>query len=342
MACRSARSPPATGCSRSSTASPRSRARPTRRLCPTGNGRRPAPGRQPRPTAAAGGGACTASTSSVEAGRVVALVGPTGSGKTSLVALLARLYDPSEGTVEIDGADLRDVELTSLRSQIAFVADDSFLFSASVAENIAYAKPDATPRGDRARRAARPGARLHRAAPRRLRHARRRARPDPLGRAAPADRDRAGPARRSAHPDPRRRHIVGRRDDRGGDPPRPRRGARAAGRRSSSPTASRRSRSPTRSSSSTRAASSTTAPTRSCSTVARSTARSPTSGSPTAPSCSATSSSARRWRDCERTDLDFLPRASGTPGPRQRSGCSSRALGTISAARTTAPASCAG
>ena len=51
----------------------------------------------------------------VEAGRVVALVGPTGSGKTSLVALLARLYDPSAGTVEIDGADLRDVELTSLR-----------------------------------------------------------------------------------------------------------------------------------------------------------------------------------------------------------------------------------
>jgi ATP-binding cassette subfamily B protein len=80
----------------------------------------------------------------VEAGRVVALVGPTGSGKTSLVALLARLYDPTSGTVSIDGADLRDVDLRSLRSQIAFVADDSFLFSASVAENIAYAKPDAT------------------------------------------------------------------------------------------------------------------------------------------------------------------------------------------------------
>ena len=80
----------------------------------------------------------------IEAGRVVALVGPTGSGKTSLVALLARLYDPTEGTVEIDGADLRDVNLASLRSQIAFVADDSFLFSASVAENISYAKPDAT------------------------------------------------------------------------------------------------------------------------------------------------------------------------------------------------------
>jgi ABC-type multidrug transport system fused ATPase/permease subunit len=80
----------------------------------------------------------------VEAGRAVALVGPTGSGKTSLVALLARLYDPTEGSVRIDGADLRDVELESLRSQIAFVADDSFLFSATIADNIAYAKPGAT------------------------------------------------------------------------------------------------------------------------------------------------------------------------------------------------------
>jgi ATP-binding cassette subfamily B protein len=80
----------------------------------------------------------------VEGGKVVALVGPSGSGKTSLVALLARLYDPTAGTVEIDGADLRGVDLGSLRRQIAFVADDSFLFSATVAENIAYAKPDAT------------------------------------------------------------------------------------------------------------------------------------------------------------------------------------------------------
>ena len=80
----------------------------------------------------------------VEAGRTVALVGPTGSGKTSLVALLARLYDPSRGVVRIDGADLRSVDVRSLRSQVAFVADESFLFSASVAENIAYAKPDAS------------------------------------------------------------------------------------------------------------------------------------------------------------------------------------------------------
>jgi ABC-type multidrug transport system fused ATPase/permease subunit len=80
----------------------------------------------------------------VEPGRTVALVGPTASGKTSLVALLARLYDPTAGSVVIDGADVRSVDLASLRSEIAFVADDSFLFSASVAENIAYARPDAT------------------------------------------------------------------------------------------------------------------------------------------------------------------------------------------------------
>ncbi|MSO42393.1 MAG: ABC transporter ATP-binding protein [Solirubrobacterales bacterium] len=81
----------------------------------------------------------------VEPGRTVALVGPTGSGKTSLVALLARLYDPSEGRILVDGVDVRDVDLHSLRSQIAFVADDSFLFSDTVAGNIAYANPGARP-----------------------------------------------------------------------------------------------------------------------------------------------------------------------------------------------------
>jgi ABC-type multidrug transport system fused ATPase/permease subunit len=80
----------------------------------------------------------------VEAGKTVALVGPSGSGKTSLVGLIARLYDPSEGSVLVDGADVREVDIESLRSQIAFVADDSFLFTASVAENIAYAHQVAT------------------------------------------------------------------------------------------------------------------------------------------------------------------------------------------------------
>ncbi|MGE0067790.1 MAG: ABC transporter ATP-binding protein, partial [Solirubrobacterales bacterium] len=80
----------------------------------------------------------------VEAGKTVALVGPSGSGKTSLVALVARLYDPDQGEVLVDGVDVREVDVPSLRSEIAFVADDSFLFTASVAENIAYARADAT------------------------------------------------------------------------------------------------------------------------------------------------------------------------------------------------------
>jgi ABC-type multidrug transport system fused ATPase/permease subunit len=80
----------------------------------------------------------------VDAGKTVALVGPSGSGKTSLVALIARLYDPSQGEVLVDGVDVRDVDLTQLRSEIAFVADDSFLFTASVADNIAYARGSAS------------------------------------------------------------------------------------------------------------------------------------------------------------------------------------------------------
>jgi ATP-binding cassette subfamily B protein len=80
----------------------------------------------------------------VPAGRTVALVGATGSGKTSLVSLISRLYDASTGRVLIDGADVRDVDLRSLRHAVAVVSDDPFLFSATVAENIAYARPDAT------------------------------------------------------------------------------------------------------------------------------------------------------------------------------------------------------
>jgi ATP-binding cassette subfamily B protein len=80
----------------------------------------------------------------VEAGTTVALVGATGSGKSTLVQLLSRLYDVTAGAVLIDGADVREVDLPSLRRSIAVVDDDPFLFSASVAENIAYGRPDAS------------------------------------------------------------------------------------------------------------------------------------------------------------------------------------------------------
>jgi ABC-type multidrug transport system fused ATPase/permease subunit len=80
----------------------------------------------------------------VPAGRTVALVGATGSGKTSLVSLISRLYDVSAGRVLLDGSDVREVDLRSLRQAVAVVSDDPFLFSQTVAENIAYAHPDAS------------------------------------------------------------------------------------------------------------------------------------------------------------------------------------------------------
>jgi ABC-type multidrug transport system fused ATPase/permease subunit len=80
----------------------------------------------------------------VPAGQTVALVGAMGSGKTALVSLLSRLYDVSSGSVMIDGADVRSVDVVSLRREIAVVNDDPFLFSATVHDNIAYARADAT------------------------------------------------------------------------------------------------------------------------------------------------------------------------------------------------------
>jgi ABC-type multidrug transport system fused ATPase/permease subunit len=79
----------------------------------------------------------------VEAGHTVAIVGPTGSGKTTLVMLIPRLYDVDEGAVLVDGADVREVDPASLRREVAIVSDDAFLFSASLRENIAYARPEA-------------------------------------------------------------------------------------------------------------------------------------------------------------------------------------------------------
>jgi ATP-binding cassette subfamily B protein len=80
----------------------------------------------------------------IEAGETVALVGAMGSGKTALASLLPRLYDVTAGSVEIDGADVRVVDPASLRGQIAIVTDDPFLFSATVHDNIAYGRPEAS------------------------------------------------------------------------------------------------------------------------------------------------------------------------------------------------------
>ncbi len=80
----------------------------------------------------------------VRPGQTVALVGPTGAGKTSIINLLMRFYDPQEGRVLIDGHDLRSLQLASVRSQMALVLQDSFLFSGSIADNIRYGRIDAT------------------------------------------------------------------------------------------------------------------------------------------------------------------------------------------------------
>jgi ABC-type multidrug transport system fused ATPase/permease subunit len=80
----------------------------------------------------------------VPAGQTVALVGAMGSGKSALVSLLPRLYEVTAGTVSIDGADVRSVQLDSLRRELAVVTDDPFLFSATVHDNIAYARGDAS------------------------------------------------------------------------------------------------------------------------------------------------------------------------------------------------------
>ncbi|GMB00335.1 ABC transporter ATP-binding protein [Pelosinus sp. IPA-1] len=81
---------------------------------------------------------------SIEAGKTVALVGPSGGGKTTLCSLLPRFYDVTEGAVMIDGKNVRDVTLKSLRSSIGIVQQDVYIFAGSIGDNIAYGKPDAT------------------------------------------------------------------------------------------------------------------------------------------------------------------------------------------------------
>ena len=81
---------------------------------------------------------------SIAAGQTVALVGPSGAGKTTLTNLVARFYDPDAGRVTLDGRDLRDYEVESFRSLLGIVEQDVFLFDGTIAQNIAYARRDAT------------------------------------------------------------------------------------------------------------------------------------------------------------------------------------------------------
>jgi len=79
-------------------------------------------------------------------GEVVALVGPSGAGKTSIANLLCRFYDPTHGHILVDDHNLRQVQLRSLRRHVAVVLQDTFLFNATVRENLLYGKPDASER----------------------------------------------------------------------------------------------------------------------------------------------------------------------------------------------------
>ncbi|GAA4452746.1 ABC transporter ATP-binding protein [Nibrella saemangeumensis] len=81
----------------------------------------------------------------VPAGQTVAIVGPTGAGKSSLISLLSRFYDPWKGRITLDGQDLRDLPLPFLRENVALVLQEPFLFPMTIAENIGFGNPDATP-----------------------------------------------------------------------------------------------------------------------------------------------------------------------------------------------------
>jgi ATP-binding cassette subfamily B protein len=82
----------------------------------------------------------------IRPGQVAALVGPTGAGKSTIISLIARFYDPDSGVVKIDGTDIRRFRQKSLRGQISFVLQDTLLFHTPVWQNIAYGKPEASPR----------------------------------------------------------------------------------------------------------------------------------------------------------------------------------------------------
>ena len=161
-------------------------------------------------------------------GETIALVGRTGSGKSTVARVLARFYDATGGTVRVDGHDVRDLTLTSLRANIGVVLDEPFLFSVSIRDNIAYGRPGRLPRGGHGRGRGGRRHRLHQPPGRRVRHRGRRAGLHALGRSAPAHRHRPRPPGQPAHPDPRRRHQCHRRQGGAAHPllaPRPHGGA---------------------------------------------------------------------------------------------------------------------
>ncbi len=144
----------------------------------------------------------------IPAGQTVALVGQTGAGKSTLAKLIARFYDVSAGSLTLDGVDLRELTTADLRRNVVMVTQEAFLFSGSVADNIALGRPDGLPGGDRGRRQGRGRARFHPGAAGRLRHGRQQTRRPGLGRSAPADQLRPGVPGPPCRADPGRGHVL--------------------------------------------------------------------------------------------------------------------------------------
>ena len=229
----------------------RRRRRPRRRREPDADARDGArPRRRPRSSsractsATAPSRCCAASISRVPRGATVAVVGATGSGKSTVIKLLTRLYERDRGAIRIDGVDIRDLPLAELRRRITVVSQDVILFAGTLADNIALGKPYDRAQLDEAVR--RVG--LDRALARRgadVDDAGRRARQQLLRRRAPARRVRARAAPRSRDPHPRRGDRARRPGGRGADRARRRRADEGRARRSSSRTGCRPSATPT-------------------------------------------------------------------------------------------------
>ena len=146
---------------------------------------------------------CATSTLIMKPGEVVALVGGSGAGKSTIVQLLPRLYDPHAGSITIDGADIRSFTLDSLRSRMSMVLQEAILFVGTVADNIAYGRQNASREEVIAAAMQASAHEFIEQLPEWLRHRAERARRQSFGRAAPAHRDRARVHPQYADPDPR-------------------------------------------------------------------------------------------------------------------------------------------
>ena len=147
----------------------------------------------------------------IQPGETVAIVGPSGAGKTTLFQLLLRFYDPQSGAIRLDGVDIRELDLHTLRGAIGIVPQDTVIFSANAMENIRYGRARRQRRRSDRRGEAGRRPRIHRAPAGGLRLLPRRARRAPVRRPAPAHRDRPRPAEEPAAAAARRSHQRARR-----------------------------------------------------------------------------------------------------------------------------------